>query len=471
MSRVKIQKKVKKVKTLDNQEVIETFQDMLTGSNKPDKCDLTIVWPKYKNIEETVGKFIGLMKTLSNSTMMKLFPDESMMVNDYVERLEKEFGVTFNVPDLNEYSTLSFYECPQEVHTAFGEKYFACKDSAIVKSIIETCSNLIEFKKFIGDKNDLHDVFLTRTAVGTVNPFDGLDIDVKFMYNQLERGSQGQTYMMLVLSKTYQISYKLYELITSPDYNIDEFVSVVHDSLGSVKGMVPRCDEAFNKILSSVDLLKTNFTSYNRDFIATGNPTIIMENFVVDVAVETKASPTLMGQFKKIIDFYRKQAKEHSQNPTMKSLFAEVDRNMSSVTERMESRRKLADASTDVVDDEGPSTGDLSADQPDPPADDTDDVVDSGGTKKSRSSKKREKQKRSKMRKELDKSIEEHVKNLSIEDMALEKVTVENGEKPDRPDRPDRPERDEGTERNEKGKNKTRKSKPKTLREELMDDS
>jgi len=180
MSRVKIQRKVKKIKTLDNQEVVEAFQDMLTGSNKPDKCDLTIVWPKYKNIEEATGKFIGLMKTLSNSTMMRLFPDESESVNNYVESLEREFKRTFDAPNLAEYSALAFYECPQEVHTAFGEKYFACKDSPIVKSIIETCSNLIEFKKFIGDKNDLRDGFLTRTMVGTVTPFDNLNIDVKF---------------------------------------------------------------------------------------------------------------------------------------------------------------------------------------------------------------------------------------------------------------------------------------------------
>lgn len=394
MSRVKVQRKIKKIKTLDNQEVVEAFQDMLTGSSKPDKCDLTIVWPKYKDIEQTAAKYIGLMKTISKSAMMSMFPDEQKSLEEYVDRLENEFALTFRAPDLSEYVDVAFFNCPQDLHTGFGEVYFVCKESYIVKTIIQTCSNLVDYKNFLGDKNKLRDIFLTRTMVGTITPFEDLEIDVKFMYNQLDRTSQSRVYMMLILSKAYTISYKMYEIVTAPDYNINEFVGIVQDSLGSVKSMVPRCDAAFDKILDSVHLLKNNFTDYNRDFLATGNPTIIMENFVTDVAMETKASPSLMGQFRKIIDFYRKQAKEHAQDPTMKTLFAEVDKNMSTMTKRIEDKKKAAPSGYE---------GEESAEEP--AAETVEPTPPEERTSMTKSEKKREKRKKNKMRKKIDEGI------------------------------------------------------------------
>src|SRR5690606_16079398 len=113
-------------------------------------------------------------------------------------------------------------------------------------------------------------------------------------------------YLMVVLHKLYAIGHDVYEAVSAPDVNVNDFVEVIMGSIGDVQKHIPRCDAAFKKIIESVDLLKGNFGDYYKDFTASGNPTIIMENFVVDVSKNTKSSPAVTAQFRRIIAHYRK---------------------------------------------------------------------------------------------------------------------------------------------------------------------
>jgi hypothetical protein len=114
-------------------------------------------------------------------------------------------------------------------------------------------------------------------------------------------------------------------------------------SIDEVKKHIPRCDQAFQKIIESVDLLKGNFNGYYKDYTASGNPTIIMENFVLDVSKNTKSSPAVTAQFRRIIAHYRKLASQQASNPKLQSLFAQVDANF----HELEKRSKEADGSGD----------------------------------------------------------------------------------------------------------------------------
>jgi len=117
-------------------------------------------------------------------------------------------------------------------------------------------------------------------------------------------------------------------------------------SIDDVKKQIPRCDQAFNKISESVGLLKGNFNSYYKDYISSNNPTIIMENFVLDVSKNTRASPVLTAQFRKIIAHYRKIASQQANNPKLQTLFQQVDKNF----QELERQRKKADEAGDDAD-------------------------------------------------------------------------------------------------------------------------
>ena len=57
------------------------------------------------------------------------------------------------------------------------------------------------------------------------------------------------------------------------------------------------------------------------------NQMTIMEDFVLDVAKNTRADPQTTRQFREIINFYRKQASMQVKNPQLKALFEKVDAN------------------------------------------------------------------------------------------------------------------------------------------------
>ena len=111
------------------------------------------------------------------------------------------------------------------------------------------------------------------------------------MYNTKELTNNDRTFILMFIAKLYEISYALYEIISSPDIDVDDFVKIIVSSIDTVKKHIPRCDDAFNKIIESIDILKNNFDGYYKEFVASNNPSIIMENFVLDVSKNTKATP------------------------------------------------------------------------------------------------------------------------------------------------------------------------------------
>ena len=319
----------RRVKTFDNPEVLEVFQEMLSGSGEPSTCKLSVIFPKYTSLTGNVRRYIRLMEAFANATIMDMFPDEKLEVQEHVKSLNQYFDEAFVAPDVTEYAEYAFLGCPEDVHVNFAEVYFGLKETTIVKTMISTCSNLVDFKQYLENEADPKDQFLTRTLAGSCCPLSGLTVDVKTIYNASEIGKKGKYFVLAILAKAYSITKDIYETISSPDFDVDEFVNVVHESIGGVSKHISGCDMAFNKIIGSIDLLKNNFGDYHRDYVSSNNPMIIMENFVSDVMKKTDStSPVLMGQFRKIINHYREQAKMHAHDKRLTGLFAEVDKNM-----------------------------------------------------------------------------------------------------------------------------------------------
>lgn len=355
MSKIKIKSKVVK-STLQNKDVI----DMFHGVIGTDGASISIIHPKYELIETNVKRFLQVLDILHNVKFMCYFESFRDNLDMYLFSLRRQFAEAFKAPSLEPYFAASgelvhklapvsrdYSKVPVDIVNVFNEIYSEVKKCNLINTIIETCKNLIQYKKSIEDINDLKDKFLLKGGMN-FSPLPFLIFNFKKIYIDDRLSEDNKDFILTILHKLYTISHEIYDTLSSPDIDVNEFVTIIMSSIDDVKKQIPRCDQAFNKISESVGLLKGNFNSYYKDYISSNNPTIIMENFVLDVSKNTRASPVLTAQFRKIISHYRKIASQQANNPKLQTLFQQVDKNF----QELERQRKKADDADDDADDD-----------------------------------------------------------------------------------------------------------------------
>lgn len=367
--RPQIKSKVVKA-TLANKDVLDMFHGVLGTSEG--SAQLPITYPKYLRIAHHTDRFLRLLELTRDSTPLGLFPGPHSHLAAYVAALRAQHAQSFSAPSFEQWLGVSaahmvvglpppdgaeaYDRVPAETVARFNDVFAAIKKCSLVNTVIVACSHLVARKKALQDEKALNDRFLTKGAGTTFSPLPDLpQLNFKQVYVDERLSADDRRFLMAVLHKMYTIGHDVYEAVSAPDVDVNEFAEVIMSSIGEVQKFIPRCDEAFKKIASSVDLLKGNFGDYYKDFTASGNPTIIMENFVLDVSKDTKASPKVTAQFRKIITHYRKLASQQASNPKLKSLFSQVDANF----QELEKQSAAAD---------GESSEDSSEDEAAPPA-------------------------------------------------------------------------------------------------------
>lgn len=350
---MKIRSKLVK-STINNKDILETFQELL-GASETNAC-LPVAHPKYVKLQTHVNRFLRLSSMFHDSLMMTKFPDIKVDFKSYITSLEKNFNESFNAPDLEQYCIKShdtlaghnYDTVPPDVKLEFSKAFTYIKKCNIVNIIIVICKNLLQYTKHIEDKKNLNDIFLTRSAGNIIDPFPDLpQLNFKRLYNSDIVDANDKQFILMFLSKLYEITHDVYTSLSSPDVDVNEFIAIIIGSIDQIKRHIPRCNEAFDKIVESVDILKNNFDGYYKDFLSSNNNTaIIMENFVLDVSKKTKATPRLTAQFRKIISYYRKMSSQNSSDPRLKTLFKHVERNFT------ELEKHQNDLDKDVEDDD-----------------------------------------------------------------------------------------------------------------------
>jgi hypothetical protein len=106
----------------------------------------------------------------------------------------------------------------------------------------------------------------------------------------------------------YITTQDIYSIVTTPNVDIEKQSDLIIIAIFAAKKQVPRCDKAFRLIKSSVDMLKTGMSTYYKDLVASGNPAIIIENFINDLSNDLHIDTQTLCQFKRIIFHFRKQA-------------------------------------------------------------------------------------------------------------------------------------------------------------------
>ncbi len=369
---MKIKSKVIK-STLNNKDILDTFQELLGSSET--NAYLPIAHPKYVKLTIHVNRFIRLLTMFKDSLTMSVFPDLKEQLNVYIVSLEKNFKESFTAPDLEQFclkemETIAGHDyklVPPDVKEEFSKVFSLVKKCNIVNIIIVTCKNLLQYKKFIEDKTQLSDTFLTKTAGNVFDPLpDFPQLNFKKIYNNDSISHGDRTFTLMFLSKLYEISYNTYEVLSSPDVDVNDFVSIIVNSIDQIKKHIPRCNEAFDKIVESVDILKNNFDDYYKDFLSSNNNTaIIMENFVLDVSKHTKATPKITAQFRTIISYYRKLASQHNSDPRIKTLFKHVEKNFNELERIQKDEDNDEDNDDNEEDNDDDSSDDNSKDSSD----------------------------------------------------------------------------------------------------------
>jgi hypothetical protein len=327
--------------TIQNPDVLDMFHGVLGTAGS--EWDLGVVYPKYLAVRRHCRRFLQLLAVLRDSSLMvEGFPAEAQRLARYAADLEMSAAVTFSAPDLAERHPPSPAEkmlgklfaaaaVTAEESAAFAAAYSRLKTAHAVNAAIVACKNLTPYKWALGGPElaGLSGRFLTHSAGLSFAPLPGLpELNFKHLYISDRLGAGDRSFLLLFLHKLLAVSRDVYDAMTAPDIDVNEFVQVVVASLDDVKRQIPRCDEAFEKIRDSVQLLKNNFRGYYKDFVASDNPTIILENFVLDVSRETGNSARLTGQFRRIISFYRSKAAQMAHDPKLKTLFQHADENM-----------------------------------------------------------------------------------------------------------------------------------------------
>ncbi len=316
-------------KALKSPELLDMFQAAIGG--KEGGTDAAATRAKYNKMREHTGRFVRTLAAMEKAQLMAPFPSQAADLAGYVAALSLQHAEDF--PDVPEGS-------PE-----FGAAFARAKASNLVKVAVVACEALVQYKTYLSDASRLSDRFILRAAsTCTIAPLPNLSLDFRRMYIDDRTDAEGRAFLLLLLHKIYTVGHAVYDASTLPDVDVDEFVRVIMSSIKDVKKRIPRCELAFSKITESVETLKGNFSGYYKEYTASGNPSVIMENFVLDVAKNTKSSATLTSQFRTIVAHFHKVAAQKPANAKLQSVFAHVTNNLDAL-DRASAARAAPDAS------------------------------------------------------------------------------------------------------------------------------
>ena len=350
MSKVKTVSMKKKL--VDNN-MSDMFKDIFT-----DKCDINKVQEKYVKITDIFKKLISKLQIFIDGPFFKnhenygkLWKDDFVSFKKTVNKLlSKVFEAKKHIKeyesiDLSSYTdVLIISKDEQNYDKKYAEniqkfandkefaeenirkEYSEIKNLDEVKKIIILSKDCLFYKEKWMDPNKLDDKWILEQPGLSFKPFNYIsDLDLKLLWLDENIDEKDRKYIYLTFSILLKLSHQLWTIITSPDVDMKKYTEIIEKSINEIRNIpeLNRCSRAFKKIKNSMHLLEDKFPEYYKDSISSKDPTAMIGNFIVDVSNNEKMDASLLLEFKKIINFYKKQKElsKHQNDPKLDKIF------------------------------------------------------------------------------------------------------------------------------------------------------
>lgn len=323
----------RKVKVKVKNDIDPSIQKIFASQFTGDDIDPAIATDKYDNLYNLLSKLVNLIyesmfKTLNNYypndyikikqeilefknysvnelATLKLLPQEKVISNK--EDLKK---INANKKMLADYANKLIQKYDSEKLKYYYLQLKECSTTQALLALYREIKILLktEFdnsgKDCLVDKNNLSDEWI-RNALGSELKIYGdiCNLDLKELWQRENKDVQRRflyTFWLLINDCA-----KVHEILTTPDIDVDTMVDYIIEKIRESKKRIRGCNLAFRKILNSVNLLRSNFNSYYKEYSITKDPTSIVQNFVFDVSEnEGNADKKVILQFKRIAKFF-----------------------------------------------------------------------------------------------------------------------------------------------------------------------
>lgn len=319
--------KVKKIKIplgeSTNADMNEMFNQMIGAGN----VNMSIAWPRYCRLRGLTDQIIRVMEMLAGSPFMNTYKTYETVRDELLAWCaeSRKTAAELFAADFSDYEW-ELDSVEEEQVAEFSKAYEAMKKSPLIRSFVIMCDRLVLHKRQLAAGSSK---FIDLMPGASWVPFPFSRLDIKFIFAQHDDDIT-RRFFMVVMAKAYELSYEVWNEITSPDVDLEQFSEIIMNSIQQVKKRpeLSRCGRAFKKIESSIGLLKDRFGSYYRDFIQTKNASIIMEHYILDVSKDAKTDPETTRQFREIIKFYRSQT-QRIDDPKIRSMIDKVNASLS----------------------------------------------------------------------------------------------------------------------------------------------
>ena len=341
MSRAKIKMIKKTMGDSDGKNINSLFEEMMGVKD----CDTNLIIPKFVSVRNTCKKIYKiLIQFTSFNEFKENFPDFKDDINEielYANNMKADIALGDSDEKEEKYEKLDKKE--------MNNLYRKIKENKYVKQLVVLCSRLKQFKSYIGEASDLKDGFIAQEPGLSFKVFGFSNFDLKKFWIHDNIKPITKKYILSILHHLFKETYNLYQILTSPNVDIQQFSSMLIESLSQIKKHpeLSRCNNAFKKIENGIDMLKGNFNDYYRQSVASENPNMILESFIIDLSNQNGSDAKVVREFRTIIQFMHKMSKQSGKDkdPNLQKIFKMLNSQFSSAENPPE---KTPEDTTDV---------------------------------------------------------------------------------------------------------------------------
>ncbi len=184
--------------------------------------------------------------------------------------------------------------------------YFNNKKNEGVAIAINIYKRLVRYSEYLENKNNPQVGFVYQEQ--DVNLIvDTLDFNELFTHDNFTQTME--RIVGLILSILYNSSRSVFEYIFTPDFDYAVIVEIANEAIERLHTIpeLNRCTHAFGIMKKCARIFEAKFVEYYRDYLESGDNTIIFQNFAIDMQQDIKATPRIVMQLKQIMNYYKRQ--------------------------------------------------------------------------------------------------------------------------------------------------------------------